>query len=227
MTMMRRVIDASDIGRYEDRLVDALAEAIGSGRALRMDPFAVEPSTFPDEVAAENERRCIEANIRKHFDRGVALGLFEGRCAIAWHPGSGALQVSAIQPRPEQNYQPVEEALVLLGALLTDIWDPNESLLTADLFLDLVSGDYGAPADLYAAERLTSLLGGMMSEIHDLVLCFALLHHLAPHEVLQRFSLVDRDILDSLIVSEAGGNDVESVRAHVVGLFGMEDGSTA
>ncbi len=99
MTMMRRVIDASDIGRYEDRLVDALAEAIGSGRALRMDPFAVEPSTFPDEVAAENERRCIEANIRKHFDRGVALGLFEGRCAIAWHPESGAPQVSAIQPR--------------------------------------------------------------------------------------------------------------------------------
>jgi hypothetical protein len=135
------MMDVNDIGRYEERLINALDEAIGSGRALRMDPFAVDTAAFPDEASAANERRCIEATIRKHFDRAVELGLLEGTCAIAWHPETGAPQVFAIQTQPEQNYQPDEEALALLGALLTDAWDPGESPLTGDLFLDLVSGD--------------------------------------------------------------------------------------
>jgi len=218
------VLNAADIGNYDERLIEALTTAIGSGRALRMDPFAVVLDAFPDEASAANERRCIEATIRKHFDHGVDLGLFEGRCAIAWHPETGAPQVFAVQPRPEQKFLPAEEALSLIGAHIADAWDPGASPLTGDTFLDLVTGDDGAPADRHAAERLTLLAGGMLSQFHDLLLCVALLHRLDPLQALQRFALVDRELLGDLCTIDVDQHLVEAVRNHVAALFATEEG---
>ena len=204
------------LGTYEEAFVALISEAVTSGRAVRADRLAVDGDLFDSDQAIMNQRRLIEAFIRKHFDRGVQLGLFGGECEIIWDEEAGTPQVLARPPHPEDDYSATELARELIGAICSDAWTQDPAILTIWAFAQQLVDDGTSLGEVRSAERLTVAVGGLLQEVQNLLLCIALASGTDPVGVFQRFVLLDRDILAPLFAQDPDLEDVETARAHVI-----------
>jgi len=204
------------LGTYEEAFVALISEAVTSGRAVRADRLAVDGDLFDSDQAIMNQRRLIEAFIRKHFDRGVQLGLFGGECEIIWDEEAGTPQVLARPPHPEDDYSATELARELIGAICCDAWTQDPAILTIWAFAQQLVDDGTSLGEVRSAERLTVAVGGLLQEVQNLLLCIALASGTDPVGVFQRFVLLDRDILAPLFAQDPDLEDVETARAHVI-----------
>ena len=204
------------LGTYEDEFINLISEAVTSGRAVRADRLTVDGDLFNSDQAILNQRRLIEAFIRKHFDRGVQLGLFGGECEIIWDEEAGTPQVLARPPHPEDDYSATELARELIGAICSDAWTQDPAILTIWAFAQQLVDDGTSLGEVRSAERLTVTVGGLLQEVQNLLLCIALASGTDPVGVFQRFVLLDRDILAPLFAQDPDLEDVETARAYVV-----------
>ena len=204
------------LGTYEDAFLALISEAVTSGRAVRADRLTVDGDLFDSDQAILNQRRLIEAFIRKHFDRGVQLGLFGGECEIIWDEEVGTPQVLARPPHPEDNYSASELARELIGASCCDAWTQDPAILTIWAFARHLADDGASLNEVRSAEHLTFTVGGLLQEVQNLLLCIALASGTDPVDIFQRFVLLDRDMLVSLFARDPDREDVETARAHVV-----------
>ena len=208
------------IGEYYPELIDLLKEAITSGRAVSATALAVDPARIYSEQELAGERRCVDALIRKHWDRCVADGLFSGTCEIAFHPDTGVPQIYASQSTPEDTYTAAEQALELLGALITDHWCAGETPLTMETWMTLLAGDEAIDTfDPRLFKRSTIVSTGLLEQGHYLVLCLALLTGVSPEELLRRFALMDRGPLEDLLGPCPDDSAVAATRFRVVATF--------
>ena len=207
------------IGTHVEELMEGLEVAISNGNAFKVTAYAVDPDKYDTAVAVGNERRCVEAVIRKTWDHCVALGMFSGTCGVAWHPNTGEPQVFAVQPHTEDKFSPAEEARSLIGALISDRRDPGESQLFEEFFLEIIDHGDVAPAERQTSERLTLLTGGLLNELCDAIVCVALIAGTPPNEVFQRFALVNRPVLARLLAPDVTQLEVEMARGHVTSML--------
>ena len=207
------------IGTHVEELMEGLEVAISNGNAFKVTAYAVDPDKYDTAVAVGNERRCVEAVIRKHWDHCVALGMFSGTCGVAWHPDTGEPQVFAVQPHTEEKFSPAEEARSLIGALISGRQDPGELQLFEELFLEIIDHGDVAPAERQTAEHLTLLTGGLLNEFYDAIVCLALITGTPPNEVFQRFALVNRAVLARLLAPDVTQLEVETARGHVIDML--------
>jgi hypothetical protein len=213
------------LGEYYPELIDLLKEAITSGRAVSATALAVDPARFYSEQELAGERRCVDALIRKHWDRCVARGLFSGACEITFHPDTGVPQIYASQSTPEDTYTAAEQALELLGALITDHWCAGETPLTMETWMTLLAGDEATDTfDPRLIERSTTMSAGLLEQGHHLVLCLALLSGVSPEELLRRFALMDRGPLEELLGPCPDDSTVAAARSRVAATFTWNDG---
>ena len=203
-------------GTYEDAFINLISEAVTSGRTVRADRLTVDGDLFDSDQAILNQRRLIEAFIRKHFDRGVQLGLFGGECEIVWDEQAGTPKVSARPQRPEGDYSATESARELIGAACFDAWTQDPAMLTIWAFARQLSDDGASLGEVCSAERLAVTVTGMLQQFLILLLCTALYSGTDPVDVFQRFALLDQDILVRLFAQDPDREDVETARAHVV-----------
>ena len=99
-----QAIDLSEIAKsrrgatatYEQGLLDALTEAFSNGLALAVSPLAVLQESYKTQDEYANAKQANAAEIRKHFNRLVELGLIAdgSKVSINWHPETGVPQVS-------------------------------------------------------------------------------------------------------------------------------------
>ena len=204
------------LGTYEEAFVALISEAVTSGRAVRADRLTVDGDLFDSDQAIMNQRRLIEAFIRKHFDRGVQLGLFGGECKIIWDEEAGTPQVLARPSHPEDDYSASELARELIGAICSDAWTQDPAILTIWAFARHLADDGASLGEVCSAERLTVTIAGLLQEVQNLLLCIALYSGTDPVDVFQRFALLDQDILVRLFAQDPDREDVETARAHVV-----------
>ena len=204
------------LGTYEEEFINLISEAVTSGRAVRADCLAVDSDLFDSDQAISNQRSLIEAFIRKHFDRGVQLGLFDGECEIVWDGEVGTPQILARPPHPEDDYSATELARELIGAICCDAWTQDPAILTIWAFAQQLADDGASLNEVRSAERLTVTVGGLLQEVQNLLLCIALASGTDPVDVFQRFVLLDRDMLVPLFARDPDREDVETARAHVV-----------
>ena len=204
------------LGTYEEAFVALISEAVTSGRAVRADRLTVDGDLFDSDQAIMNQRRLIEAFIRKHFDRGVQLGLFGGECKIIWDEEAGTPQVLARPSHPEDDYSASELARELIGAICCDAWTQDPAILTIWAFAQHLAADGASLNEVRSAERLTVTVGGLLQEVQNLLLCIALASGTDPVDIFQRFVLLDRDILAPLFAQDPDLEDVETARAYVV-----------
>ena len=100
------VIDLSDVSKarrgaeatYEQGLLDLLASAVPSGKAVRVSRFVVLRTDYDSDEDYRNAKQSKSAEIRKHFDRLVADGTIVGKASINWDPNDGTPQVSLRTP---------------------------------------------------------------------------------------------------------------------------------
>ena len=209
------------LGTYEEAFVALISEAVTSGRAVRADRLAVDGDLFDSDQAIMNQRRLIEAFIRKHFDRGVQLGLFGGECEIIWDEEAGTPQVLARPSHPEDDYSASELARELIGAICCDAWTQDPAILTIWAFARHLADDGASIDEVRSAERLTVTVGGLLQEVQNLLLCIALASGTDPVDTFQRFVLLDRDMLAPLFARDPDREDVETAQTYVVErLFG-------
>ncbi len=204
------------LGAYEDEFVALISEAVTSGRAVRADRLKVDGNLFDSDQEVMNERRLIEAFIRKHFDRGVQLGLFGGECEIVWDEEVGVPLILARSSRPEDGYSANELARELIGAICSDTWTMDPAILINWAFVRHLADDATPTEEARLARRLTSTVGGLLQEVQNLLLCIALASGTDPVEVFQRFVLLDRDVLVPLFAQDPCREDIEAARAHVI-----------
>ena len=204
------------LGTYEDAFLALISEAVTSGRAVRADRLTVDGDLFDSDQAILNQRRLIEAFIRKHFDRGVQLGLFGGECEIIWDEEAGTPQVLARPPHPEDDYSATELARELIGAICCDAWTQDPAILTIWAFAQQLVDDGASFTEGPSSYRLSVTLGGLLQEVQNLLLCIALASGTDPVDVFQRFVLLDRDVLVPLFAQDPGREDIEAARAHVI-----------
>ena len=204
------------LGTYEEAFVALISEAVTSGRAVRADRLTVDGDLFESDQAIMNQRRLIEAFIRKHFDRGVQLGLFGGECEIIWDEEAGTPQVLARPSHPEDDYSASELARELIGAICCDAWTQDPAILTIWAFARHLADDGASIDEVRSAERLTVTVGGLLQEVQNLLLCIALASGTDPVDTFQRFVLLNRDILAPLFTGDPNTEDVDTARAHVV-----------
>ena len=204
------------LGTYEEEFINLISEAVTSGRAVRADCLAVDSDLFDSDQAISNQRSLIEAFIRKHFDRGVQLGLFDGECEIVWDGEVGTPQILARPPHPEDDYSATELARELIGAICCDAWTQDPAILTIWAFARYLADDGASLGEVCSAERLTVTIAGLLQEVQNLLLCIALYSGTDPVDVFQRFALLDQDILVRLFAQDPDREDVETARAHVV-----------
>ena len=212
------------IGEYYPELIDLLKDAITSGRAVSATALAVDPARIYSGQELAGERRCVDALIRKHWDRCVADGLFSGTCEIAFHPDTGVPQIYTSQSTPEDNYTAAEQALELLGALITDHWCAGETPLTMETWMTLLAGDEAIDTfDPRLFKRSTIVSTGLLEQGHYLVLCLALLTGVSPEELLRRFALMDRGPLEDLLGPCPDDSAVAAARFRVAATFTLNE----
>ena len=204
------------LGTYEEEFINLISEAVTSDRAVRADCLAIDSELFDSDQAISNQRSLIEAFIRKHFDRGVQLGLFDGECKIVWDGEVGTPQILARPPHPEDDYSATELARELIGAICCDAWTQDPAILTIWAFAQQLVDDGASFTEGPSSYRLSVTLGGLLQEVQNLLLCIALASGTDPVDVFQRFVLLDRDVLVPLFAQDPGREDIEAARAHVI-----------
>ena len=213
------------VGEYVQDLIALLTEAIPTGRAVSATALAVDPTHFQTERELASERRCVDALIRMHWDRCLDLELFEGSCEIAFHPDTGVPQIYASELETSGSYSAGEQAMELLGALITDHWSPGETPLATETWITLITGDETIDTfDPRLLRQLATVTGGLLEQSHYLILCLALLSGLSPDEALRRFALMDRGPLDQLLGQHPDDSTVVAAHAHVMATFARSDG---
>jgi len=207
-------------GHFVPELINLLAEAIPAGRAVSATALAVDPAHYQTGRGLVSERRYVDALIRRHWDRCRDLELFDGTCEIAFHPDTGVPQIYASEATTSASYSAIEQAMEMLGALITDRWCHGEAPLAIETWMTLLTGDEATDSfDPKLLRQSATLTGGLLEQSHYLILCLALLTRMSPDEVLRRFALMDRGPLDELLGPNPDDEAVKAAYSHVMAIF--------